>query len=165
MVEFAESGEFDGGRMPDMRPLSCARRGGRRGRGLPSGGVCPRLNVMIDVSRQQDVTVIRLGPSYPTLDDDVLDEIGGLLLTEAVTADPPRLVLDLSDTTYFGSTFVEVLVRVWKRLSEREGTLVLCGLQPFCAEVLHISRVDTLWQSFPTRDQAVAAVRGVANEV
>ena len=114
---------------------------------------------MIQVTRQQDVTVIELGPSYETLNDEVLREMAEVLLTKATTADPPRVVLDLSGTKYIGSLFVELLVRTWKRLSERGGKMVLCGLQPFCAEVLRISRLDTLWESFPTQAEAVAALR------
>ncbi|HUT11461.1 MAG TPA: STAS domain-containing protein [Thermoguttaceae bacterium] len=112
---------------------------------------------MIRLIRQSDVTIIELGPSYESLDDETLEEIGGLLLTKATVADPPRVVLDLSKTTYLGSTFIELLVRAWKRLRERGGTLALCGLQPYCQEVLRISRLDTLFEILPTRDQAVVA--------
>ncbi|MHC4177758.1 MAG: STAS domain-containing protein [Planctomycetota bacterium] len=114
---------------------------------------------MSQVSRQQDVTIIELGPSYESLDQPVLGEISRVLLSEASRADPPRVVLDLSGTNYIGSAFVELLVRVWKRLTQRGGTMVLCGLRPFCVEVLRATRLDRLWKAFPTRDQAVAAMR------
>ncbi len=114
---------------------------------------------MIQVSRQQDITVVELGPSYESLDECALEEIGGALLTEATKADPPRMVLDLSGTNYIGSAFIELLVRIWKRLTQRGGTMVLCGLRPFCAEVLRVTRLDQLWKTFSTLDQAVAALR------
>jgi len=113
---------------------------------------------MIRISRQQDVTVVELGPSYQSLDAGVLQDVTGVLLTEATRADPPRMVLDLSATSYLGSAFIELLVRAWKRLTERGGTMVLCGLRPYCAEVLRVTRLDHLWKTFPTRDQAVAAL-------
>ena len=112
---------------------------------------------MIRSTRQDGVTVIELGPSYESLDDDALEEIGGLLLTEATVADPPRVVIDLSGTDYFGSTFIELLVRAWKRLTQRRGTMVLCGVQPLCAEVLQVSRLDTLWPICRTQAEAVIA--------
>ena len=114
---------------------------------------------MIRVSRQGDVTVIELGSSYESLDDRVLGEIRGVLLGEAMESEPPRMVLDLSGTDYIGSAFIELLVRVWKRLTERGGAMVLCGLRSFCAEVLRVTGLDGLWKSFPTQDQAVAALR------
>lgn len=113
---------------------------------------------MIRVTRQQDVTVIELGPGYETLDGDALGELRRSLLTEATTADPPKMVVDLSQTRYIGSAFLELLVRAWKRLRQRGGTMALCGLRPFCTEVLHVTRLDQLWRAFPTRDEAVAAL-------
>ncbi len=125
---------------------------------MPPARLRPRLIPMIRVSRQQDVTVIELGPSYESLDERVLGEIGGVLLSEATKADPPRVVLDLSGTGYIGTAFIELLVRAWKRLTQRGGTMVLCGLRPFCADVLRVTRLDQLWKAFPTRDQAVATL-------
>lgn len=110
---------------------------------------------MIKLMRQNDVTVIELGPAYDSLDDAALDELGGLLLTKAATADPPYLVLDLANTDFVGSLFIELLVRAWKRLAERGGAFALCCVQPFCEEILKITHLDTLWESFPNRKRAV----------
>ncbi len=126
---------------------------------MSADGICPRLIDMIQVSRQRDVTIVELGPSYESLDDRVLEEIRGALLSEASRADPPLMVLDLSGTDYIGSAFMELLVRVWKRLTERGGAMVLCGLRPFCAEVLRVTGLDRLWRVFPTQDQAVTTIK------
>ncbi len=108
--------------------------------------------------RKRDVTIIEFGPSYDSLDDETLEEAGGFLLTEAVCADPPRMILDLSHTRFIGSSFIELLVRAWKRLKERGGTMALCGVQPFCAEVLEITRLTTLWKIYATQAEALDAV-------
>ena len=115
---------------------------------------------MTRVSREQDVTLIQFGPSYDSLDDAALEEIGGALLGEAFHAEPPRLLLDLSRTSFIGSSFIELLVRAWKRLKERDGTMVLCGVQPFCAEILRVTRLDSLWDTYPTRTEALATLTG-----
>ena len=116
---------------------------------------------MVRLTRQPELTLLELDPTYASLDEaSVLEEFGGVLLTEALTADPPLVLLDLSATTYVGTSFVELLVRAWKRLRERGGKLVLCSVQPFCAEVFRISRLDTLWDTYPTRRQAIAALTG-----
>ena len=106
------------------------------------------------------MTVIELGPSYDSLNEAALAESGGVLLGEAVHAEPPRLLLDLSGTQFIGSRFIELLVRTWKRLRERGGTMALCGVQPFCSEVLHTTKLDTLWNSYPTRADGVTALAG-----
>ncbi|NQU22238.1 MAG: STAS domain-containing protein [Candidatus Nealsonbacteria bacterium] len=116
---------------------------------------------MIQLVRQPDLTLLELGPTYATLDKEtVLEEFGGMLLTVSLTADPPIVLLDLSATGYIGTSFVELLVRAWKRLTERGGTLALCNVQPFCAEVFRITRLDTLWDIYPTRGQAIVALTG-----
>ncbi len=117
---------------------------------------------MITLMRQHDVTVLELGSAYDSLDESSLDELGSLLLTKAATADPPCMVLDLSSTDFIGSLFIELLVRAWKRLTERGGAFALCGVRPFCDEVLRTTHLDTLWESFPTREAAVESLRGAS---
>jgi stage II sporulation protein AA (anti-sigma F factor antagonist) len=113
---------------------------------------------MVRTIVQQECTVVELGPTYDSLDSEALDEVGSVLLTQASAAEPPRLVVDFSQTSLIGSTFLELLVRAWKRLSERGGAMALCGLQPFCAEVFRVTRLETLWHCCPTRDEAVTAL-------
>jgi anti-sigma B factor antagonist len=115
---------------------------------------------MTCVSRDREVTIVEFGPSYDSLDDAALEETGGVLLGEAFHANPPCLLLDLSGTRFIGSRFIELLVQAWKRLRQRGGTLALCGVQPFCSEVLHTTKLDTLWTSFPTRSDGVSALAG-----
>jgi anti-sigma B factor antagonist len=115
------------------------------------------MHEIIQLSQQQGVTIIRLGSSYDSLDMDALDELGSVLLTTAATVDPPKIVIDASQTSFIGSTFIEILVRAWKRLGERGGSMVLCGVQPFCAEVMRVTRLDTLWPTRATLEEAIAA--------
>jgi anti-sigma B factor antagonist len=120
---------------------------------------------MVELTRIRDVTVIEVGAAYDSLDEDALDDFGDVLLTHAVTVDPPSIVVDLSKTSFIGSMFIELLVRAWKRLSQRGGHLALCGLHPFCAEVLQTSRLDTIWSFFPDRSAAVDALAAGDEEV
>ena len=70
------------------------------------------------------VTVIALGPKYKIIDEHSLDSgLGETLIEIAVEATPPLVVLDLSETQFFGSSFIEVLFRVWNRLQGRSGRL------------------------------------------
>jgi len=107
---------------------------------------------------QQACTIVELDSRYDSLDVAALDEVGSVLLTQAAAAEPPRIVVDFSKTSLIGSTFLELLVRTWKRLSERGGRMALCGLNPFCADVFRVTRLETLWRSYPTREEAVKAL-------
>ena len=115
---------------------------------------------MTSLIREQDVTILQLDASYSSLDEKALEHVGEVLLAEATYAEPPRLLLDLSLTQFIGSRFIELLVRAWKRVRTRGGTMALCGVQPLCAEVLQVARLDTLWTSYATRSEAVGALAG-----
>ena len=115
---------------------------------------------MTSVVQEQDVTILELDVSYASLDEEPLEELGEVLLTEATYAEPARLLLDLSRTKFVGSRFIELLVRAWKRIRARDGSMVLCGVQPLCAEVLRVSRLDTLWPSYTTRSEGLSALTG-----
>jgi len=114
---------------------------------------------MATIHREPNATVLELGPSYPSLDLNVLTDFGEVLLSEATYADPPYLVLDLSQTSFIGSAFIELLVRAWKRISHRGGVMAICGARPFCVEVLKAAHLDTLWPSFPTREEALSSAQ------
>jgi anti-anti-sigma regulatory factor len=61
----------------------------------------------------------------------------------------------MSSTEFFGSSFIEVLFRVWKRLTSNPGAhLGICAMQPYCREVLHVTHLDTLWQIYDTYQAA-----------
>ncbi len=111
----------------------------------------------LEVTRDQDVTVISLGPEYENLDDHLLDELRENILACSDEANPPLVVLDLSHTKFFGSAFIEILFRTWKRINDREGgKFAISGLTPYCREVIEITHLDQLWKVYDDREQAVS---------
>jgi len=113
-----------------------------------------------EVRVDNGVTVVALGPQFENLDEWILDGVRDTLLAVSQKADPPLVVLDLSHTKFFGSAFIEVLFRLWNRLNTREGgQFAISGLTPYCAEVLAITHLDTLWRTFAQREEAVRALR------
>ena len=117
------------------------------------------------VAVESRVTVVTLGPAFGTLDEHVLDTgLGDKLLKIAGAANPPLVVLDLSHTTFFGSSFIEVLFRLWHQIQTRPGgTFALCGLTEHCLEVLTVTHLDTLWRHFANRGEAVAGLSATAH--
>jgi anti-anti-sigma factor len=85
-------------------------------------------------------------------------ETEDFLLDLVDRAQPPVVVLDLSQTDYFDSRFIETMVRAWNRIKRRDGRFAVCGLKPFCREVIQTTKLDTIWDVFATRDEAVAAL-------
>ncbi len=115
---------------------------------------------MMNIQRDGKVTVIQPGPKADSLslDEEALQEFSATLLTQAAEAEPPLLLVDLSKTNYISSSFLEALVRAWKRVKDRQGVMALCGVEPFCLEVLEVTRLNTLWKMYPTRAEGVAAL-------
>lgn len=108
------------------------------------------------ITVQDNVTIVALlGAEYESLDECVLDGIQSSLMDAAQQADPPLVVLDLAQTKFFGSAFIKVLFQVGSRLKHRNGRFAICNLNEHCAEVIHITHLDTLW---PVVDSVQAAV-------
>ena len=117
------------------------------------------LSVTPEIRKRGDVTVIVFGPQFETLDEYMLDQIREFVLDSAKIADPPKIVIDLSYTKFFGSSFIEVLFRVWNRVNGQSGcAFALAGLTPYCREVLEVTHLDKLWPLHPTVDAAMAAI-------
>jgi anti-anti-sigma factor len=69
-----------------------------------------------------------------------------------------NVLVDLGEIPYFGSTVLEWMVQMWRRMKAREGRLAVCNCSPIGREVLMAARFDKLWSIFPTRDEALASL-------
>lgn len=111
------------------------------------------------ISVQDGVTVVALaGPEFEILNERTLDQLKDSLLEIAQNAEPPLLVLDLADTQFFGSSFIEILFRVANRLKNRNGKFAICNLTEYCHEVIQITHLDSLWPVVDSREEAVRKV-------
>lgn len=114
---------------------------------------------MAEISQYQNVTVVELDKAYDALDTEGMQKLDTLLLDKVATAEPPQIVFDMSRTEYIGSRFIELLVRTWRQLRERDGQMALCGLSPFCKDVIHTTRLESVWALHDSRDEAVNALQ------
>lgn len=111
------------------------------------------------VFEQDGVTIVAYGPEFERITEDCIPRAAQALL-KAAEAPTSRLIVDLSHTRFFGSSLIEVLFRAWNRLQQRPGAqFALCGLTPYCAEIIQITNLDRLWGMYPTREAALEALR------
>jgi anti-sigma B factor antagonist len=73
-----------------------------------------------------------------------------------------RLLLDLAGLEYISSAGLRVLMLAWRQAKAREGTLVVCSLQPIVREIFQISRFDVVFHVVPDREAALAELRAAA---
>ena len=108
--------------------------------------------------RRGNVTVVVFGEGMKHLDETNVQDVGQKLLQLTDTLPHPLLVLDMQATEFFGSSFIESLFRVWKKLNTNPAAKFgNAGLQPYCREVLEVTHLDKLWPLFDTREAACEA--------
>jgi anti-sigma B factor antagonist len=125
------------------------------------------------VAIHEDAAVVRLG--CERLDLVTAPGVRGLL-AELVRGGNQRLVLDLSDVAFLDSAGLGALVATLKRLrcsrerraAERpepsrrppiRGDLRLCGVQPVVRSLLEIIRLDRVFSTHETVDEALQSFR------
>jgi stage II sporulation protein AA (anti-sigma F factor antagonist) len=72
--------------------------------------------------------------------------------------DVRHVIIDLRLTTNFGSSALGMFVAIWKRLNEKQGRLVLCGISPKEHQILRAVRLDGQWKLCDSRDEALRAL-------
>lgn len=70
----------------------------------------------------------------------------------------PILLFDLSSVTYFGSVFLAVMLRCWKIVLSKSGTMGLAGVSSHARELLHVTSLDQSWPIYATRREAIDAL-------
>ncbi len=108
-----------------------------------------RVGATLIVAPQRSVTSLS--------DDDVKVELCGLL--EVLEAgDVASIVFDFGHIEYCGSSMLEAMRRLWKGLPKDKGRMVVCCVNKVLYDILHVTRFDTLWPIFPTREEALQSV-------
>jgi anti-anti-sigma factor len=105
------------------------------------------------ITNLDQATVVALGPDFKNITEDIVGSASTILLNAAAN-EKPNLVLDFSHVEFFGSSFIEVLFRVWKRLQQRGGGFALANVSTYCQEVLRTTHLDSLWPVCTSVDEA-----------
>jgi anti-sigma B factor antagonist len=70
------------------------------------------------------------------------------------------LVLDLTPTEFIDSTGLSVLLNGLRKVTRQRGRMALVCTNPTVLRLFEITRLDTTFDIRPTRDEALASVRG-----
>lgn len=113
-----------------------------------------------EVSTVSGITVVAFRDSCTQIDESVVEIVNRRLGEVSAALSTPKLILDMTHVDFFGSSFIEVMFRTWKKMQEKPGAqFALCGLKPYCREVLEITHLDRLWAICATRDEALAQLK------
>jgi anti-anti-sigma factor len=97
-----------------------------------------------------------------TLEEDKLDTlVAPKLKSEFVTlfqSGTKNLILDLSKVRYVDSSGLSSILVANRLAGEVEGFLVLVGLNDHVVKLLTISKLDTMLNILPTKEEAIDAI-------
>lgn len=72
--------------------------------------------------------------------------------------DHPRIILNLADVNYVDSTGIGTLVELYTAAKNAKGSIWLAGLMKRIQDLLQITKLLTVFETFPTVDDAVATI-------
>ena len=103
---------------------------------------------------QRDGDCLWVTPQTSQADLSLTPEMDALR-AELDNSDVVRIVVDLSELSYFGSMLLDLLVVLWRRVARRDGRLILYKPSAIGREVLSAARLDQLWPIAQTRGEAI----------
>jgi len=110
---------------------------------------------LFTIERHGGLTLVIASPALETLDASFEHQMTQLLLNALRDAPEPLVVFDLVRVDFFGSMFVAVLLRCWKHITSRGGTMVLSGASTQVKQLLHVTSLDMIWPLYPDRRSAM----------
>ncbi len=107
------------------------------------------------IERHGDVTVIVASPALEAMEPSLVDGAAALLLEPLRDLEAPLVVIDLSQINYFGSAFLALLIRCWKRVMSQGGMMVLTGVTDRIRDLLRMTKLDMVWPIYGSRREAI----------
>jgi anti-sigma B factor antagonist len=84
-------------------------------------------------------------------------------LSEAIARGKTAVVLDLSATEFIDSTGLSVLLNGLRKVTRQRGRMALVCTNPTVLRLFEITRLDSTFDIYPTRGEALAHVAGGYN--
>jgi anti-sigma B factor antagonist len=84
------------------------------------------------------------------------------MISENIKCGETKIVIDLSKTDYLSSSGLRVIMKTSNMLlHQKDGAVVLCGLNDQIQDVLKISGFSNMIRSFSTLDEAIKQVQSL----
>jgi anti-sigma B factor antagonist len=113
---------------------------------------------LFTIERHGGLTLVIASSALETLDPTYEHQTTQLLLNALRDAPEPLVVFDLGSVDYFGSMFLAVLLRCWKHITSRGGSMALAGVSAQVKRLLRITSLDMIWPLYDDRRAAMEAL-------
>jgi anti-anti-sigma factor len=118
-----------------------------------------RIQKVFQAERQQDTLIVT--PNRDTLEvmeSDLRREVESLhKLME--TPGVIHVVVDVGNAPHYGSLIIGALMALCKKANDRGGTAAFCNASHGMLDMMQIMKIDSVMPYYPTREEAVNAVR------
>ena len=103
------------------------------------------------------LVVVSLGNAGSLVGEEMACELTGLL-EQFEQSGLQNAVIDLRNSPYFGTSMLQVMTALWKRVRARGGKMAVCSVSDTGLEILQVTRFDTLWPICSSQEQALKVV-------
>ncbi len=116
----------------------------------------PEVQVNLNITNQGNIQVVKF-EDRKIIEELMINQIGERLGELIETEDGRRILLDFDKVEHLSSAALGMLITLNKKLSERNGRLVLVNIRPQIYEVFKITRLNKLFNIQKNRDDAIKA--------
>jgi anti-sigma B factor antagonist len=88
-----------------------------------------------------------------------VEKIAETLRSLITDPDACNMVVDFSSVSFFSSQMLGVLVDIWRRMKDKNGTLSISGINPQLTRVFRITHLDNLFKFYENTEAAISALR------
>ena len=121
-------------------------------------------NGIFKVLKEADLLIVSPTRDLRELDFQAIERAAGKVFESLKQDHAKHVIIDLSDTDYYGSTALGFFVKLWKRVRDHGGKMAFCNMSAHELEVLEVTKLDTLWPLCENRKAAVEAIRSAGDE-
>jgi anti-sigma B factor antagonist len=113
----------------------------------------------ISVQYEKNATIVTF------LNEKILEEKDINSLRESIMAvieqsDQINMILDFSNVKFLSSAVLGLLLRISKKIYERDSHLRLCNINPKIYEIFKITRLNKIFEIYPDIESALEALPG-----
>jgi len=115
------------------------------------------LKPRVNVEYSEQATIVTFTDEKLLEERDIV-ELQESLMGVIEQVEKINLILDFSTVKFLSSAVLGLLIRVSKKVYERDGQLRLCNISPRIYEIFKITRLTKIFDIFPDRASALESL-------
>jgi anti-anti-sigma factor len=113
---------------------------------------------LFQIDRHGNTLIVSLQGDPRELDFQPIGQAAREVLDRLDQKQVRNIVLDFEQTNYYRTTALVFFTKLWKKTRTQHGRMALCNPSVHELEILHVTRLDSLWPVCAFRDEALRVV-------